>query len=219
MEVCATEDLPQALARQITLVGSLLVFVFSWYLFTMWKASFFHQPLSPYLPSHKIYQLLLITKTPLVSASPHLSEVCLFWLSRWRSWRAWPITLWWAVCPAKCSTCSAHFPRRSPWISTTSARWSWTWRSPGGTETCSPHLSFILDRLNIFIQVFYTVSHTYFFFCFFSPFDKDDQTSSTSTVSKRLLSNQSPPDTPSMREQVFYVSHIKGAPSHLLLHY
>lgn len=42
---------------------------------------------------------------------------------------------------------------------------------------------------------------------FFSPFDKDDQTSSSSTVSKRLLSNQSPPDTPSMREQVFYVSH------------
>ncbi|XP_019747551.1 protein FAM65A-like [Hippocampus comes] len=39
-----------------------------------------------------------------------------------------------------------------------------------------------------------------------SPFDKDDQTSSCSTVSKRLLSNQSPPDTPSMREQVFYVS-------------
>ncbi|XP_044050774.1 rho family-interacting cell polarization regulator 1-like [Siniperca chuatsi] len=37
-----------------------------------------------------------------------------------------------------------------------------------------------------------------------SPFDKDDQTSSTSTVSKRLLSNQSPPNTPSMREQVFY---------------
>ena len=40
-----------------------------------------------------------------------------------------------------------------------------------------------------------------------SPFDKDDQTSSSSTVSKRFLSNQSPPDTPSMREQVFYVSH------------
>ncbi|XP_055085584.1 rho family-interacting cell polarization regulator 1-like isoform X2 [Periophthalmus magnuspinnatus] len=37
-----------------------------------------------------------------------------------------------------------------------------------------------------------------------SPFDKDDPTSSSSTVSKRLLSNQSPPDTPSMREQVFY---------------
>ncbi|XP_013883315.1 protein FAM65A [Austrofundulus limnaeus] len=37
-----------------------------------------------------------------------------------------------------------------------------------------------------------------------SPFDKDDQTTSCSTVSKRLLSNQSPPDTPSMREQVFY---------------
>ncbi|KAA8595596.1 hypothetical protein FQN60_010887 [Etheostoma spectabile] len=41
-----------------------------------------------------------------------------------------------------------------------------------------------------------------------SPFDKDDQTSSTSTVSKRLLSNQSPPDTPSMREQVFYNSNM-----------
>ncbi|XP_071237357.1 rho family-interacting cell polarization regulator 1-like isoform X2 [Salvelinus alpinus] len=37
-----------------------------------------------------------------------------------------------------------------------------------------------------------------------SPFDKDDQTSTSSTVSKRFLSNQSPPDTPSMREQVFY---------------
>lgn len=37
-----------------------------------------------------------------------------------------------------------------------------------------------------------------------SPFDKDDQTGSSSTVSKRFLSNQSPPDTPSMREQVFY---------------
>ncbi|XP_056463065.1 rho family-interacting cell polarization regulator 1-like [Gadus chalcogrammus] len=37
-----------------------------------------------------------------------------------------------------------------------------------------------------------------------SPFDKDDQVSSASTVTKRLLSNQSPPDTPSMREQVFY---------------
>lgn len=47
-----------------------------------------------------------------------------------------------------------------------------------------------------------------FFSVFASPFDKDDQTSSTSTVSKRLLSNQSPPDTPSMREQVFYVSHV-----------
>lgn len=43
-------------------------------------------------------------------------------------------------------------------------------------------------------------------FSFLSPFDKDDQISSSSTVSKRLLSNQSPPDTPSMREQVFYVS-------------
>ncbi|XP_010793151.1 rho family-interacting cell polarization regulator 1 isoform X1 [Notothenia coriiceps] len=44
-----------------------------------------------------------------------------------------------------------------------------------------------------------------------SPFDKDDQTSSTNTVTKRLLSNQSPPDTPSMREQVFY-SAPQGRP-------
>ncbi|KAF3832602.1 hypothetical protein F7725_026267 [Dissostichus mawsoni] len=36
-----------------------------------------------------------------------------------------------------------------------------------------------------------------------SPFDKDDQTSSTNTVTKRLLSNQSPPDTPSMRSRCF----------------
>lgn len=57
-------------------------------------------------------------------------------------------------------------------------------------------------------RTFHTISNTCHFFSF-SPFDKDDQTSSTSTVSKRLLSNQSPPDTPSMREQVFYVSHIK----------
>lgn len=56
---------------------------------------------------------------------------------------------------------------------------------------------------NMFIQVSFVLCF------FFSPFDKDDQTSSASTVSKRLLSNQSPPDTPSMREQVFYVSHIK----------
>ncbi|XP_062242509.1 rho family-interacting cell polarization regulator 1-like isoform X2 [Platichthys flesus] len=47
-----------------------------------------------------------------------------------------------------------------------------------------------------------------------SPFDKDDQTSSTSTVTKRLLSNQSPPDTPSMREQVFYsVPHGRPRPN------
>ncbi|KAF7660578.1 hypothetical protein LDENG_00279260 [Lucifuga dentata] len=51
-----------------------------------------------------------------------------------------------------------------------------------------------------------------------SPFDKDDQTSSTSTVTKRLLSNQSPPDTPSMREQVFYsVPHGGAGPSCSLL--
>lgn len=64
----------------------------------------------------------------------------------------------------------------------------------------------------LFRCLFCSVSHSLFCFFFpllFSPFDKDDQTSSTSTVSKRLLSNQSPPDTPSMREQVFYVSHIK----------
>ncbi|XP_029986870.1 rho family-interacting cell polarization regulator 1-like isoform X2 [Sphaeramia orbicularis] len=44
-----------------------------------------------------------------------------------------------------------------------------------------------------------------------SPFDKDDQISSSSTVSKRLLSNQSPPDTPSMREQVFYSAPLNGS--------
>lgn len=53
-------------------------------------------------------------------------------------------------------------------------------------------------------SIFHTLSP--FLLFFFSPFDKDDQISSSSTVSKRLLSNQSPPDTPSMREQVFYVS-------------
>lgn len=56
-----------------------------------------------------------------------------------------------------------------------------------------------------------------FYLSFFSPFDKDDQTSSSSTVSKRLLSNQSPPDTPSMREQVFYVSHMAGDIQHFPL--
>lgn len=55
-------------------------------------------------------------------------------------------------------------------------------------------------------------------FSIFSPFDKDDQISSSSTVSKRLLSNQSPPDTPSMREQVFYVSYITGETANLLKH-
>lgn len=47
-----------------------------------------------------------------------------------------------------------------------------------------------------------------------SPFDKDDQGSVASsvnkapTVSKRFstIFNQSPPDTPSLREQAFYVS-------------
>lgn len=49
------------------------------------------------------------------------------------------------------------------------------------------------------------------FFC--SPFDKDDQSSSASTVNKAptvnkrfSTYNQSPPDTPSLREQAFYVS-------------
>lgn len=49
--------------------------------------------------------------------------------------------------------------------------------------------------------------------CVPSPFDKDDQASSASTVNKpptvnkRFSTyNQSPPDTPSLREQAFYVS-------------
>lgn len=47
-----------------------------------------------------------------------------------------------------------------------------------------------------------------------SPFDKDDQGSVASTVNKAptvskrfsTIFNQSPPDTPSLREQAFYVS-------------
>lgn len=48
---------------------------------------------------------------------------------------------------------------------------------------------------------------------FLSPFDKDDQSSTASTVNKApsvnkrfSTYNQSPPDTPSLREQAFYVS-------------
>lgn len=47
-----------------------------------------------------------------------------------------------------------------------------------------------------------------------SPFDKDDQVSVASTVNKAptvskrfsTIFNQTPPDTPSLREQAFYVS-------------
>ena len=58
------------------------------------------------------------------------------------------------------------------------------------------------------------------FFSLFSPFDKDDQASSASTVNKppsvnkRFSTyNQSPPDTPSLREQAFYVSQIASLPT------
>ena len=49
-----------------------------------------------------------------------------------------------------------------------------------------------------------------------SPFDKDDQASVASSVNKApsvskrfsTIFNQSPPDTPSLREQAFYVSYF-----------
>lgn len=51
-----------------------------------------------------------------------------------------------------------------------------------------------------------------------SPFDKDDQPSAASTVNKASTVtkrfstySQSPPDTPSLREQAFYVSHSPGS--------
>lgn len=55
----------------------------------------------------------------------------------------------------------------------------------------------------------------FFFFISASPFDKDDQGSVASTVNKAptvskrfsTIFNQSPPDTPSLREQAFYVSY------------
>lgn len=65
----------------------------------------------------------------------------------------------------------------------------------------------------------------FFFFAFlptssfiFSPFDKDEQVSMASsvnrapTVSKRFstIFNQSPPDTPSLREQAFYVRSVRS---------
>lgn len=121
---------------------------------------------------------------------------------RWRSWRAWPITWWWGACPAKCSTFSARSPKRWPWTSTTLGRWSWIWRSPGGAQPYNPNLHLLHSS---------PVSTLFSFLLLSSPFDKDDQISSSSTVSKRLLSNQSPPDTPSMREQVFYVSRSQRA--------
>lgn len=57
--------------------------------------------------------------------------------------------------------------------------------------------------LALMLNVFFPVSH--------SPFDKDDQASTASTVSKaptvnKRFSTYSPPDTPSLREQAFYVS-------------
>lgn len=78
-----------------------------------------------------------------------------------------------------------------------------TWRCPTrpGLSHASPHFRALTLRFPL---------------CF-SPFDKDDQISSSSTVSKRLLSNQSPPDTPSMREQVFYVSRSHAASSRHIL--
>lgn len=71
------------------------------------------------------------------------------------------------------------------------------------------------DMFSSFFVVVLSLSRCLAFVCFFSPFEKDDQTSSSSTVSKRLLSNQSPPDTPSMREQVFYVSHNERDPTRI----
>lgn len=55
----------------------------------------------------------------------------------------------------------------------------------------------------------------------FSPFDKDEQVSMASsvnrapTVSKRFstIFNQSPPDTPSLREQAFYVRSVRSLTS------
>lgn len=101
-----------------------------------------------------------------------------------------------------------------------------TWRYLNLQPFCFCNVTistFLFSRLLLCFSLFFSC-----FSSFFSPFDKDDQTSSTSTVSKRLLSNQSPPDTPSMREQVFYVSHIKRdihqhiplstTPSHILYH-
>lgn len=56
---------------------------------------------------------------------------------------------------------------------------------------------------------------------FFSPFDKDELVSMASsvnrgpTVSKRFstIFNQSPPDTPSLREQAFYVGSVQSLSS------
>lgn len=60
-------------------------------------------------------------------------------------------------------------------------------------------------------------------FSLHSPFDKDDQPSAASTVNKASTVtkrfstySQSPPDTPSLREQAFYVSRNPGPRSYHL---
>lgn len=60
-----------------------------------------------------------------------------------------------------------------------------------------------------------SIKFLYPFYLSVSPFDKDDQASAASTVNKpptvnkRFSTyNQSPPDTPSLREQAFYVSTL-----------
>lgn len=60
-------------------------------------------------------------------------------------------------------------------------------------------------------------------FSLHSPFDKDDQPSAASTVNKASTVtkrfstySQSPPDTPSLREQAFYVSRNPGSRSYHL---
>lgn len=111
----------------------------------------FHENI--FYPSHKSCQFVnLWCSQPVL-----ISWFCLFWLSRWRSLRAWPIMWWWAACPAKCSTCSALFPRRLPWISTISGRWSWTWRLHGGTDL-QPTLLSSFNSLNLFIQASFALS-------------------------------------------------------------
>lgn len=80
-------------------------------------------------------------------------------------------------------------------------------RPRDGEAELGGHLEVLKPTSQINAVKTFTTPHPHLPSIFFSsPFDKDDQISSSSTVSKRLLSNQSPPDTPSMREQVFYVS-------------
>uniref|UniRef100_A0A8C2ANN2 RHO family interacting cell polarization regulator 1 n=1 Tax=Cyprinus carpio TaxID=7962 RepID=A0A8C2ANN2_CYPCA len=69
-------------------------------------------------------------------------------------------------------------------------------------------LPLITEFLSIKVVFIWQYSYIYIF-----PFDKDDQSSSASTVNKAPTANkrfstynQSPPDTPSLREQAFHVS-------------